>query len=148
MVLIEDRTLAYCTNTLKPTYPEGLDVEVFRFDALKRAHGEAALSSDREHVTPYIWRHPELFKAVNFEHSEDLSGWRWTLDWPEDFQFILAVYHHFYKGHSYFPYREVIDYVRAHPDLLQINSGVARNEGYLASLEREQVLGSRNEDGL
>jgi spore coat polysaccharide biosynthesis protein SpsF len=136
-LLVGDPSLAYCSNTLKPTYPEGLDVEVCRVEALERAYREATLRSDREHVTPYIWRHPDLFKAENFEHSEDLSAWRWTLDRPEDVPFILAIYRQFYKGHSCFSYTDVIDYIRAHPDLALLNTGIGRRQGYLQSLEHD-----------
>ena len=130
--------LDYCSNTLKPTFPEGLDVEVFRFRALERAHREATLESEHEHVTPYIWKHPERFTTLNFENNEDLSHWRWTVDKPEDFAFMQAIYRHFYRGNSYFSFREVIEYLRSRPELVAINSGTVRNEGYLKSLCQEQ----------
>ena len=132
-LLIDDPSLSYCSNTLKPTYPEGLDIEVCRFKALEQAHREATLISDREHVTPFIWRHPDLFKVLNFEHSEDLSAWRWTLDHPQDLALILAIYRHFYKGQSCFSFRDVIEYLRANRDLVSLNSTITRNEGYLKS---------------
>ena len=85
----------YVSNTLKPTYPEGLDIEVFTFAALERAFREAKLPSEREHVTPYIWKNSRLFRAHNFEHSTDLSYLRWTVDYEEDMDFVKAIYRHF-----------------------------------------------------
>ena len=85
----------YTSNTLKPTYPDGLDAEVFKFGALCQAWEHATLPSHREHVTPYIYNHPELFSLNSFEAEEDLSDHRWTVDESEDFQFVSEVYQYF-----------------------------------------------------
>ncbi len=138
-LLLADPHLDYCSNTIKPTFPEGLDIEAFRFSVLEKAHHEAKLPSEREHVTPYIWKNPGTFKTLNFEHDEDLSSWRWTMDKLDDFEFIQAIYRKFYSGKSYFPYRAVIEHIKAHPELREINSGTVRNEGYLKSLQKEQT---------
>jgi spore coat polysaccharide biosynthesis protein SpsF len=135
--MLRDPGLDYCSNTLKPTYPEGLDVEVFKFSALEKAYEDAKLPSEREHVTPYIWKNPAAFKLANFEYQEDLSAWRWTLDKPADMEFITAIYDQFYRGDSRFSFRDVIDFLKRNPALLDINSGTKRNEGYFRSLERE-----------
>ncbi|HUR87793.1 MAG TPA: glycosyltransferase family protein [Ramlibacter sp.] len=132
-----DASLDYVSNTLHPTFPEGLDIEVFRFRALDRANTEAKLASEREHVTPYIWKNPETFRVLNFEHAEDLSRWRWTVDKPEDIEFMRKVFSAFPPGNP-MPYQAVIDYLRRHPEIAGINSGTARNEGYAKSLQKEQ----------
>lgn len=131
------RSLDYVSNTLHPTFPEGLDIEVFTSGALGRAHAEAKLASEREHVTPYVWKHPELFRVQNFEHDEDLSHWRWTVDKPADIEFMRKVFGAF-PANDPMPYRAVIDYVRRHPEVAAINTGTARNEGYVQSLQKEQ----------
>ena len=136
-LLEADASLDYVSNTLNPTFPEGLDIEVFSFAALDRARSEATLASEREHVTPYIWKHPELFRVLNFEHDEDLSSWRWTVDKPADIDFMCKVFGAFPPGDP-MPYQAVIDYVRLHPEVAAINSGTARNEGYAQSLHKEQ----------
>lgn len=133
-----DPTLDYCSNTLHPTYPEGLDIEVFRFEALERAHSDAVLPSDREHVTPYIWRNPSLFRLKNIESSRDLSSWRWTVDKPEDLEFVRAVFAHFPEN-PLVSYVEVIALLDAHPELHAINQGTVRNEGYLKSIQMEKA---------
>lgn len=134
--LKEDAGLDYCSNTLDPSYPEGLDIEVFRFAALARAHAEAALRSEREHVTPYIWKHPELFELLNFHFEKDLKDWRWTVDKPADLQFMRRVYDHF-KDQPLVSHHEVISWLEDHPQVREINSGILRNEGYFKSVKTE-----------
>jgi len=67
-------------NQLKSTYPDGLDTEVFSFNSLKKTWKEAKLPSEREHVTPYVWKNPQIFKIKNLKHNKDLSHLRWTVD--------------------------------------------------------------------
>ena len=136
-LLLAQPALDYCSNTLEPSFPEGLDIEAFRFRALDSAQREARLASEREHVTPFIWKNPARFRLLNFRHSEDLSGWRWTVDKPEDLEFMRAVFSHFYHGSSVFPFADVIEYLRARPEIRAVNAGTARNEGYMKSLGKE-----------
>jgi spore coat polysaccharide biosynthesis protein SpsF len=135
--LLENPNLDYCSNTMRPTYPEGLDIEVFRFSALERAFREASLPSDREHVTPFIWRQPELFRGRNFEFERDLSAWRWTVDKPNDLEFIRRIYAEF-QGWPDVSYLEIIDLLERNPQLMLINQGTVRNEGYIKSLCQEK----------
>jgi spore coat polysaccharide biosynthesis protein SpsF len=134
--LLADPQLDYCSNTLEPTFPEGLDVEAFRFSALKRAFREASLPSEREHVTPYIWKHPELFRMLNFRHDTNLSDWRWTVDKPNDLKFARAVFAQF-PGRPLVGFRDIIAWLDHHPEVRAINADTIRNEGYLKSLQSE-----------
>lgn len=127
----------YVSNTIKPTYPEGLDVEVFSFNALERAWREAKAPSEREHVTPYIWNHPELFRLANIENDEDLSDMRWTLDNEADLRFTREVYARLYHG-QVFLMKDILALLHTEPELAHINQGAARNAGYLKSLEQER----------
>lgn len=122
----------YVSNTLKPTFPDGLDTEVFSFYSLEQAHKEACLSSEREHVTPYIWKHPELFRMRNVPNDSDLSKLRWTIDEPRDFEFVGAIYREF--SNRYFDMREVLQLMNRRPELATVNEGITRNEGYARSL--------------
>lgn len=121
----------------KPAYPDGLDVEVFSFSALKKAWEEAKLLSDREHVTTYIWRNDDLFRTYTVECEEDLSNMRWTLDTKEDLRFIREIYKRLYKKNSFFGMKEILSLLKANPELFKINYYAARNEGYLKSLEKD-----------
>jgi spore coat polysaccharide biosynthesis protein SpsF len=136
-LLSDNSNLDYCSNTIEPSYPEGLDIEAIRFSALERAHTEARLLSEREHVTPYIWKHPEMFKMRNFKSERNLSGWRWTVDRPEDLEFMRRVFEQF-RSDPLVSYQEVVKWLDANPHVAMINSGIKRNEGYLKSLHAEQ----------
>ncbi len=137
LMCLSSEEVDYVSNTLKPTFPEGLDIEVFRMRALTRAHSEARLQSDREHVTPYIWSNPEEFELRHFDMLPNLSHWRWTVDKPVDLKFMRCIFGHFIDKPRV-GFREIIDYINRRPELLAINSGTVRNEGYLKSIQKEQ----------
>src|SRR5262249_13502032 len=84
----------YASNTNPPTYPDGLDLEVFTFAALERAWRESTRPHEREHVTPYL-RESGEFRLLNIAHVENCSRERWTVDEPEDFQVIAGIFEHF-----------------------------------------------------
>jgi spore coat polysaccharide biosynthesis protein SpsF len=136
---LDSQDIDYASNTLQPTYPEGLDIEVFRMSALIRANTEAELPSEREHVTPYIWSHPEKFVLRSFSMVPNLSHWRWTVDNPADLEFMRHIFGHFIKNPN-IGYREIITYIEQNSELMKINSGIARNEGYLKSLTKERSI--------
>ena len=117
-----DGSYDYVSNIFPRTYPDGLDVEVFSLRALERAWLEAVMPYDREHVTPYVREHPKLFQIGNVQHRENLSNMRWTVDHPEDIQFVRAVYDH--MKIIDFGLAEVLDLLKEHPELMQINSGI------------------------
>ena len=135
--LLSRPDLDYVSTFIRPTYPEGLDVEVFRAEALERAHREAKLASEHEHVTPYIWKNPQMFKLHNIEQERDLSAWRWTVDKPADLEFVRAIYSHF-PSNPLVSYEDLVALIDAHPELAAINSGTLRQEGYLKSLAGDQ----------
>jgi spore coat polysaccharide biosynthesis protein SpsF (cytidylyltransferase family) len=127
----------YCSNTISPTYPEGLDVEVFSYQALAISHKEAALQSEMEHVTPFIYKHPERFGIREFKFERNLSDWRWTVDRPEDLRFANAVYTHFHDQ-PLVSYIDVIDWLDKNPLVREINADIVRREGYLKSLKSDE----------
>lgn len=104
------------------TFPRGLDVEVLRADALTAAWQESDESADREHVTRFIYRHPDHFQLGGFAHGENLSNLRWTVDAPADLEFVRAIYREF--GRDDFGWREVLALLRARPDIAAINAGI------------------------
>ncbi len=135
--LLEHPEFDYVSNTLKPTYPEGLDIEVFRYSALEKAWKNARLPSEREHVTSYITKKNEQFKIKNIENSEDLSKLRWTIDYKDDLKFAQEIYARLrYKG--IFHMEDILDILKKEPELMKINDGHIRNEGYLKTTTAEQ----------
>lgn len=133
-----DEPLDYVSNVNPPTYPDGLDTEVFSFTALERSWHEARKKSEREHVTPYMRNHPELFRLKNVEHREDLSALRWTVDEPRDLEFARAVYERL--GSTMFGMTEVLALLRDEPHLADLNRGIKRNEGYVKSLREDAII--------
>jgi hypothetical protein len=127
----------YTTNTLRYTYPDGLDVEVLSFAALARAHAEAQRPSEREHVTPYL-RNPARFRIVNVEHEVDLSARRfhWCVDTADDLAFVRAVYERLGEQPS-FGMEAVLDLLDREPRLLEIQAPKIPNAGYFRSLYQE-----------
>jgi glutamate-1-semialdehyde 2,1-aminomutase len=117
----------YLTNTLPPTYPDGLDTEVFALAALERAARESQDPFDHEHVTPYL-RRPGLFKTAGVTHVEDLSNLRWTVDEPSDFEVVSNVFAHFAPD-IYFSWKQVLELHQNHPELFAANQTIMRNEG-------------------
>lgn len=130
----------YVTNTLKLTYPDGLDVEVFSCAALERAWKEARLASEREHVTPYIRNNPEKFRLANVERTEDLSHIRWSVDENQDLEFVRQVYEHLYQEGHVFYMEDVLKLLEKYPALKQINQGIVINEGYAKSLREDKIV--------
>lgn len=129
----------YASNTLSPTYPDGLDAEIFRAEVLRTIWREASLPSEREHVTSFIYKHPERFKLGNLARDPDLSSLRWTVDTPADFVFAEAVYEALYAGNSGFDFADVLALLARRPELQLINTEQARNAGYLASLSKDAL---------
>ena len=126
-------------NTINPTYPDGLDTWVFSFDALKMAWEQASLSSDREHVTTYIIKNPNLFKNKSYEHNVDLSEMRWTVDEQRDLEFVREVYTELYaRTNKVFYMKDVLELLDRRPELTRLNSGIIRDEGYQKSLREDK----------
>lgn len=131
----------YVTNTLRPTYPDGLDVEVFSFSALARAWREAVRLADREHVTPFI-RTSGLFRLGNVEHDPDLSpcNYRWTVDEPEDLEFVRGVFAAL-AGRKVFGLGDVLELLDRRPDLRLRQGQAMMNEGYYRTLYAQAEAG-------
>ena len=136
-----EEQLDYCSNTLDPTFPDGIDVEVFTYEALEWAFKDAVLASEREHVTPFIWKRStffgeKLFSSANLYHSEDLSSFRITLDTAQDFEVISSLIE--MKGVDS-KWMEYIDVLKNNKELNAINSTIPRNEGFQKSMVKDKI---------
>lgn len=117
----------YATNTLPPTFPDGLDVEVFTFDALETSWRNATARHEREHVTPFI-RESKDYRRINFTHTQDYSAERWTVDDPEDLELVRQVFEYFHPRRD-FGWLEVLALNSELPELFMSNRHLNRNEG-------------------
>jgi spore coat polysaccharide biosynthesis protein SpsF len=138
----------FACNRLPPpftrTYPIGLDTEVCTFAALEAAWKDARETFHREHVMPYLYEGVELsavnrqlsegtsprgFKVAQLHHTTDFGDYRWTVDTPEDLEFMRQVFEHF-DGRDDFSWKEVLDLVHNEPELAAINSAVRHKTLY------------------
>ena len=121
----------YVSNVHPPTYPDGLDTEVFSFDVLEAAWKEAKEKYQREHVTPFMWEQAERFVKVNVVNEEDFSYLRWTMDEEIDFNFIERIFEEIYPKKKHFLMNDIINLLREKPELIKINNSIKRNEGFV-----------------
>lgn len=137
-----EHELDYCSNTLEPGFPDGMDVEVFRFGALERAWKEACLQSDREHVTPYIWRNStakggNIFESCNYQPKEDYSAIRLTVDTSNDLELINQL---ILDAGDSASWQDYVQYLNENQHLLTINNISQRNEGFMKSLQHDKIV--------
>ena len=135
----------FAANRLPPpfhrTYPIGLDVEVCTFTALEKAWQDASETFHREHVMPFLYEGVALntvsrklengissrgYRIALLYHTTDFGEYRWTVDTPEDLEFVRQVYNRFH-GRDDFTWQDVLDLLHNEPKLLEINAGVRHN---------------------
>ena len=132
----------YVSNALEPTFPDGLDVEVFSREALDRADREATTTVQREHVTPFIHRHHDPdparpFRVRHFRAPADFSHLRWTVDEPADYDFVCRVFEALLPSQPDFGWLDVVALLTREPSLLGQNAGFQRNERYFEALRAQ-----------
>ena len=135
------KNLDYLSNTSPPTYPDGLDLEVFNFKTLEQAFNNSVRKFDREHVTPYIRRNKNLKKG-NYKNIHNYSHLRLTVDEPIDLKVLEAVVKNI-KNFK-FNFRDIIDLYKKKPELFRYNSKLIRNEG--SKMNTGQKLWKRSID--
>lgn len=130
------------------SFADGLDLEIMKFSALEKAWREANHSFEREHVTQYIVRHPEIFKLQDFESPVGYFGnHRWTVDEPEDFKVVSQIYSHFMSTElkDNFTYKDILEFMKEHPEVAEINKKYTRNEGLEKSIREDHIVDINNQ---
>ncbi|MFH1621486.1 MAG: glycosyltransferase family protein [Patescibacteria group bacterium] len=123
--LLDDPTLEYCSNVLgKLTFPRGLDVQAVRLTALEKIWHIAKEPEDREHVTLYIRKHPEEFRALAITSDSNLSFFRWTVDELDDYKLISEIYSRLYPMNPKFRMKDCLGLFVKDPELIKINQHV------------------------
>ena len=118
-------------------YPIGLSVEMMKFSVLEAAYYEAQLRSEREHVTPFIGKHPERFKIGRVTYKENLSHLRWTVDYEEDFILVSRIYETLYPDNPEFRMSDVLSVLDKHPDWTKLNAHFDPREGIKKSVAQD-----------
>jgi glutamate-1-semialdehyde 2,1-aminomutase len=132
-------TCDYMSNANPPTFPDGLDVEVFTYRSLKIAWEKAEEKFEREHVTPFI-RENNCFSTFNFSNDMDLSNSRWTVDEYEDLEVVRSIFENFFPRKD-FNWKEVVSLQNKNPNIFMKNKHLIRNEG--ATMNTGQKLWKR-----
>ncbi len=132
----------YASNTLGRGCPDGLDVEVFSRGALERAHREAGLPSEREHVTSFM-KNSGQFRLGWLEMPEPLGAFKWSVDREEDLAFVRAVYRRLDRLDRSFGHREILQLLKEHPEMEGINRSSVVNEGYYRSILQDPLIPPR-----
>jgi spore coat polysaccharide biosynthesis protein SpsF len=122
--LHSQEVIDYVSNTLERTYPRGMDTEVFSFPSLKKAHEEAILAFQREHVTPFIVHNPERFRLENIKYKVNASQHRWTVDTIEDFLLIKKIIEELYPTLHDFTLEDTLELLRKYPEWPLINGHI------------------------
>lgn len=118
----------YFSNTIERTYPRGFDVEVFSMEALEQSYLETNDADDCEHVTPYLYHHPEKFKVGQFKHPIDLSAYRLTVDTEEDLQLITVLIESLYEKNNSFSLDNILDLLQKNPKWTLLNAHVEQKK--------------------
>ncbi|MDX2019982.1 MAG: aminotransferase class III-fold pyridoxal phosphate-dependent enzyme [Deltaproteobacteria bacterium] len=127
------------SNAVERTYPDGLDIEIATFAALKAAWQQATKPSDREHVMPFLYAHPENFRVHHHRASVDRSALRWTVDERDDYAFVAAIYDALFPHNPTFGTADVLDLLSKDERLAGLNAGHNANEGLARSLARDAL---------
>jgi spore coat polysaccharide biosynthesis protein SpsF len=133
----------FVSNLHPATYPDGNDVEVMSMPALKIAWENAKRDFEREHATPYFWENPEKFKIGNviWEAGLDFSmTHRFTLDYPEDYEFIKRVYEELYPQNKFFGLDDILNLLKKKPEIRNINEKYAGVNWYRNHLDELKTI--------
>ena len=132
---------------ISQTFADGLDIMTIKYTALEKSWKEAVHSFEREHVTQYAIRHPELFVIQDFVSPiGDFGNHRWTVDEEEDFIVVEQIYKHFIEecNTEDFGYKDILDYLNNNPEVKAINSKYARDEGLAKSIREDKIINLNN----
>ncbi len=129
-----DEAADYTSNALTPTFPDGLDVEVIKKEAFERVIKRAKLECELEHVTSYIYTHPNEFKISQVLSKVDLAAHRWTVDELVDFELITEIFTALYPHNPNFLTDDVLKFVSGNSSTLPQNKHIQRNEGFIRAV--------------
>ena len=124
-----DLNADYTSNSLKESFPRGIDVEVINFDVLKRVYVEASYNYEKEHVTPFIYKsHPDEFNINSYIENDDYSNIRITLDTPQDYSLLCCVYDNLYYENNFFTLEDILDLFNKKPWIMSINEDIIQKK--------------------
>lgn len=139
--LVTEQGYAAGCNNVEHSWPHGLDCESFQLSWLERAAAEAGRPSDREHVSPWIRRHPDVTLGYVSGPGGEAASWRWTLDTPADFRCLTAIFAELPEGPDGWSWQAVARVLAARPDLAGINAAEDPEDGWRRSMADDAKAG-------
>ena len=136
----DEAEVDYLSNTIDPTFPDGLDIEIVATEAFKRLGPDGLSKAEMEHVTYGLYSRVGEFRIKNFVNTQDLSHLRWTVDYQEDLDFVRQVFKQFEGKETSFTYEELITHLRENPALKSRIHGSRRNESLISMLKEEDSV--------
>jgi len=126
----------YVSNICPPTFPDGLDIEVFNFSTLEKTWELAKLDFDKEHTTTFIRNNPNLFKIINYEHSKSnlFKKHRWCLDFEDDYLFIKTIFEKLYLNNNNFSMENILELLDNNKEINMINSHLLKHNTVHSSI--------------
>lgn len=128
--LLKTENLDFAFNNNPPSFPEGLDTEVFTFSAIKKAAEADTTDFEKEHVTQYFYHNPQIFKCKNLSYKENVSHIRLTVDTEQDFELASRIYTKLSPNNEMFYLEDILSLIKKEPELLEVNKGVKRSAMY------------------
>ena len=128
------------------TFPEGFTVEVFSKKILDEGFFETHKPSDREHVTFFMWMQPKKYRIYRVDDEKDLSKYRLTIDYEEDFLVTKALFESLYPKNRFFTMEDAINWLEEHPEIKNINSSIRSNQGWKNAIELDKIKGFKAYD--
>lgn len=128
--LLLDNNLDFAYNNCPPSFPEGLDTEVFTYKAIKQAANANTTDFEKEHVTQYFYHNPQIFKSKNYSFAKNVSHIRLTIDTEQDFVLAEQLYQRLTSNQGIFYLQDILALIQKEPELLEINKNVKRSAMY------------------
>ena len=120
------------------TYPEGCTADVYTSKTLREAFLEAKKPSEREHISPFMWNNPHRYALYRVDYEKDLSSYRLSLDYEEDYIVIKSIFEALYPKNPYFTLEDMISWLDNNPEIIKLNSHFRPSEGLLKSLRQDK----------
>lgn len=141
-----DNRCDYLCNYEPPTFPEGFDINILTMDALDAAYRRALAPSQRIHPFSYLTRHRDQFRIENYTMAPDLSRYHWSLDFPEDVEFVQCVFERLYRPDRPIDITDILDLVERDPEIGKMNEHLIRPPALHAFWNSPGMMRDMNED--
>ena len=141
-LFLKAKNVDYASNRITPSYPQGLDTEIFTVEALRQAWRESRLVYDREHVTPYLY-HSGKFRLLNIPYEADISYLNLSVDYEKDYRFLLELYRHLKGEEDRFTLSDILSILMDQPELLKISHKDGVYEKFLSYTKGMRRMASK-----